>query len=196
MNDPLLIYLHGFNSSPQSWKAQQLLDYLTQRDLAHHYAVPALNYRPDDAIRQLEQQLDTLLPERQVTLIGSSLGGYYASYLVERYAVNAVLINPAVTPYRLLDDVVGRNTNLYSGEEYDLTPELVNSLRAYEVDTLRDPSRYRVYLQTADETLDYREAEAKYRACPLFIEQGGSHGYEGFERIIPEILAFAGFDAS
>lgn len=194
MTQPLFIYVHGFNSSPQSMKAQLLREVLSRQGLEQRLRVPALSHWPAQAIEQLVQEIGSA--DGPVTLIGSSLGGYYSTWLVEhaeRFStqLNAVLVNPAVYPYRLLEAWLGENQNLYTAENYQLTEQHLQQLLALNCDSLRDPSRYLVLLQTGDETLDYREACDKYGACEQFIQPGGSHGFEQFERLIPSIQAFA-----
>ncbi|NVK42698.1 MAG: alpha/beta fold hydrolase [Oceanospirillaceae bacterium] len=191
MTQTLFIYVHGFNSSPASIKARILHQYLDGLGLADDYRVPDLSHWPAEAMQQLEA-LVTAERERPVVLIGSSLGGYYSTSLVERFDNSrAVLINPAVAPDRLLEDWLGANENLYTHEAYELTPEHLTQLRALRAGELRDPSRYLLLQQTGDETLDYREAVERYRDCAQFIQPGGSHGFDRFEDLLPAILSFA-----
>ena len=189
---PKLIYLHGFNSSPASHKAQVLRNYFSARDQLQHYQVPELDPDPERAMRDLVHLLDTRVNKANITLLGSSLGGYYASFLAERFGVRVVLVNPAVNPASTLASCVGYNENYNTREKYEFTQEHLRQLAHYEIAGIAYSERYLVFLQTGDDTLDYREAADKYRHCDLHIEAGGSHGYSGFERIIPRILAFAG----
>lgn len=188
----LLIYLHGFNSSPASYKAQYLADYLTRRGAEKQYLVPALDYSPAEALRQVQQIIEAHQSNADITLIGSSLGGYYATSLVEQYGLRAVLINPAVYPYRLLKHYLGINQNYHNGAEHEMKPEYLQQLLDMEVKSLAQPQSYLVLLQTADETVDYRHAAEKYSQTQLVIEQGGSHGFDNFDQVVPQILDFAG----
>lgn len=190
--DALLVYLHGFNSSPSSFKARFLKDYLRQRGCEKQCLVPELEHCPAAALAQVQQIIETHQSNADITLIGSSLGGYYATSLAEQYELRAVLINPAVYPYRLLQDYLGINRNYHTGAEYEMKPEYIQQLLDMEVKQLTQPQRYLVLLQTADETLDYRYAAEKYRDTQLEIEQGGSHGFDHFDLVIPRILQFAG----
>lgn len=192
MLQPCLIYVHGFNSSPASYKARCLGDYLRQQGMADHYLVPELDHRPAKALAGLRQIIAARRQAADITLIGSSLGGYYATTLAEQYGLRAVLINPAVYPYRRLKDYLGINRNFYTQAEYEMKPEHMQQLLDMEVQQITQPQRYRVLLQTADETLDYREAAEKFRAAEPLIEQGGSHGFDDFDKEIPGILQFAG----
>lgn len=188
---PLIIYVHGFNSSPSSIKAQLLGQYLETHHAPFEYLVPELSHWPAEAM----QSLDAIIaadPERPVTLVGSSLGGYYSTWLAEKYShVRVVLVNPAVMPYRLLADWLGENENLYTHEQYELTPLHLQQLIELDCAEVTDLSRYLLLTQTADETLDYREAVDKFAGATQFVQPGGSHGFDCFENLIPSILAFA-----
>jgi len=197
MNDPVYIYVHGFNSSPASWKAQQLQQALQAQGAEQNFYCPELSHWPARAIEQLEQLLDRLRAEGcKPLLIGSSLGGYYSSYLVERAArrgesLKAVLVNPAVYPYRLLEAWLGENQNLYTAERYRLTRRHLEQLLALDTHAPSEPERYLLLVQTGDETLDYREAVDKFVGVARFVQPGGSHGFDRFEQLIPAIQAFA-----
>lgn len=189
---PLLIYLHGFNSSPSSFKARYLAEYLAQRNCEKHYLIPELDDCPKAALAQVQKIIETHQSNAEITLIGSSLGGYYATSLAEQYGLRAVLINPAVYPYRLLKQYLGVNRNYHTGTEYEMKPEYMQQLLDMEAKQLRQPQGYLVLLQTGDETLDYLDAAEKYSGTQLVIEQGGSHGYDDFDKVVPQILQFAG----
>ncbi len=188
---PAILYIHGLNSSPLSRKASQLSAALERIGMADRLRVPALHHHPRQALVQLEEAITEL---GRPLLVGSSLGGYYATHLAERHGLKALLINPAVTPHRRFDGYLGPQTNLYSGEVWDLTEDHVVALGELEVPPPQDVERYQVWLQTGDETLDYRDAEAFYRGCALRIQAGGDHGFQGFAERLPALLAFAGFD--
>lgn len=191
---PYLIYLHGFKSSPASYKAQYLQGLLERHDWADHFSAPLLDYRPRRAMEQLQQQVEQRLRKFNITLIGSSLGGYYATFLVEKYGVSAVLINPAVAPYRMMAENLGMHQNYHTQQPFEITRNEVEQLRQLEVPGPLRTDNYLVMLQTGDETLDYREAAAKYADCSPLISSGGSHGFDHFDRVVPDILAFAGIE--
>ncbi|TWE01530.1 hypothetical protein FB481_111104 [Pseudomonas sp. AG1028] len=184
-----ILYIHGLNSSPVSTKASQLIAAMTDRGLQNQLRVPALHHHPRQAIAQLEALIAEL---GRPTLVGSSLGGYYATHLAERHGLKALLINPAVRPHELFDGYLGTQTNHYSGETWELTEDHVAALAELAVEPPVDPARYQVWLQTGDETLDYRRAQAYYRHCALRIEAGGDHGFQGFAERLPMLFAFAG----
>ena len=183
-----LLYLHGFNSSHASHKAQVLQAHLDRRGRGAELLAPDLPHRPAQAIALVESLLAQL--PRKPTLVGSSLGGYYATGLAERHDLQAVLINPVVAPYRLLAPLLGPQQNLYTGEIYELTAQHLAELQALEVEALH-PERYLLLVQTGDEVLDYREAVARFAGAQQIVIAGGDHGFQEFEKYLDEILAFA-----
>lgn len=188
-----ILYIHGLNSSPASHKASQLSRAMARLDLASRLRVPALHHHPRQAIAQLE----TLIIELGAPLlVGSSLGGYYATCLAERHGLKALLINPAVRPHLRFDGYLGPQKNHYSDETWELTEDHIQALAELEVPPPSDATRYQVWLQTGDETLDYRDAERYYRACVLHVQAGGDHGFQGFAKRLPMLFAFAGIAAT
>lgn len=188
---PAILYIHGFNSSPQSYKARVLADCLARHGQAGRWRAPALENEPLRAIARLESAIAEL---GRPLLVGSSLGGYYATYLAERYRLRALLINPAVLPHTRFEGYLGPQTNHHTGERWVLTERHVAEIATLEVAPPSDPERFHVWLQTGDETLDYRDALAFYRGCTLHVEPGGDHSFQGFDRRLPDVLALAGYD--
>ena len=127
-----------------------------------------------------------------LTLVGSSLGGFYATWLAERYDANAIMINPSVQPFTDLERYLGSQHNLYTGEEYELTREHFAELAALRIGRITRPERYLLLTQTGDEVLDWREAVAYYGGAWQFVQGGGDHAFQDFESQIPAILRFAG----
>ena len=187
-----ILYIHGFNSAPESKKATQLSSLMQRIGCSDQLRVPALHHHPREAIAQLQAAISDL---GRPLLVGSSLGGYYATWLAEQHGLKALLVNPAVSPHRMFDGYLGTQTNLYSGQTWELTHDHVTALAELEVAAPQDPERYQVWLQTADETLDYRLAEKYYKACALRIQAGGDHSYQGFAQQLPALLNFAGIGA-
>ena len=188
------LYLHGFRSGPSSVKAQQTVRYFAQFDVAQNLHVPQLSAEPARAIDEAQFLYEQLIDEVGVDnclVIGSSLGGYYASYLVERFGGRAALINPAVRPYELLQDYLGENENLYNGEKFIVTPSYLTQLTDIEVMPLQYPKHHLLLVKTHDETLDAMEAVKKYQASPSIIEYGGNHSYDDYAKRLPSILNFA-----
>jgi hypothetical protein len=186
----MLIYLHGFNSSPGSHKAQVLKRYMGARGLGGEYCCPALPHLPQRAIAVIETEM-AKHPRATLTLIGSSLGGFYATYLAERHDVRAVLINPAVYPHEDLRAYLGVQHNLYTHQQYELTEAHLRQWERLYLPTVRAP-RYLLLAETGDEVLDYRQAVEKYRGALQIVIEGGDHGLKSFPEHIPLILEFAG----
>jgi predicted esterase YcpF (UPF0227 family) len=186
----MLVYLHGFNSSPASHKAQVMKDHMEGTGQGQLYACPALPDTPREAIRAIETAIVGHDPHR-ITFIGSSLGGYYATYLAEKLGCRAALINPAITPHVGLAAYLGTQKNLYTGVPYELTRAHLEGWRALLVDRI-DPERYLLLVETGDEVLDWREAARKYEGARMVIRQGGDHSLQSFPEHIGRILAFAG----
>lgn len=182
----MILYLHGFNSSPASFKARLLQQKLAALGRGGEFLAPALPHRPAAAVALLETLLDR---HPGAALVGSSLGGYYATWLAERHELKAVLVNPAVQPYELLASYLGRQRNLYTGEEYDFTAGHLAELRALEVERVT-PERYLLLLATGDEVLDYRQALARYRGCRQVLVAGGDHAFSAFAEHLDTVLAF------
>jgi predicted esterase YcpF (UPF0227 family) len=195
---PTIVYLHGFRSSPASRKARELVDAVaalpaSRRPRLH---VPFLNEGPAANIATTVEWIDAnaARPDQPLTLVGSSLGGFYATHLAERYGARAIVINPAIRPYDDLRPYVGPQTNLYTGETFVVTETHFDELRALAVARLGEPRRYWLLVQTGDEVLDYREAVAFYAGAHQLVEGGGDHSFAGFAQQIPAILRFAGVE--
>lgn len=186
----MIVYLHGFNSSPASHKAQVLKRRLEDRGLGKLYACPVLPDTPAEAIRAIESAIEGGNSD-ELTFIGSSLGGYYATWFVERVGGRAVLINPAITPHVGLEAYLGTQKNLHTGEPYELTRTHLEGWRRLLVDRI-DPERYLLLLETGDEVLDWREAARKYEGARMSVRDGGDHSLQAFPEHLPRILAFAG----
>lgn len=186
----MIAYLHGFNSSPASHKAQVLGRYMAQRGLAAQFACPALPPLAPASIAAIEA-LMAGHPGVPFCFVGSSLGGYYATYLAEKHGASAVLINPAIEPHVGLRVSLGEQKNLHTGELYELT---VTHLREWERLWVAHivPARYLLIVETGDEVLDYRKAVARYRGAEQVVIQGGDHSLQSFPMHLPRILAFAG----
>lgn len=184
-----LIYLHGFLSSPLSAKATLTRDWLTASCLPITFEVPALGDLPEQALTAAETVVITALQRGPVGLIGSSMGGYFATLLAERFGLRAVLVNPAVRPHRRMDRYFGSNTNPYTGAQFVLDVAHARWL-AQQLPVAIDPTLYWLLTQQADEVLDYREAVEFYAGCRQTVEPGGNHQFVGFERHLPAIVDF------
>lgn len=186
-----VVYLHGFNSSPDSQKARLFAAYCRVHCRAE-VLIPSLPHDPALAMQLLEGCVGPPAL-RPALLVGSSLGGYYATWLAERYGIKAALINPAVAPCdHHGEKFVGPQRNYHTGAEYVFTAEHVQALRGFAVAEVTDATRYLLLVQTGDEVLDYRLALKLYAGCQMVVQEGGNHGFENFAAVLPLILQFAG----
>jgi hypothetical protein len=181
----VILYLHGFNSSPQSHKAQVMQRYMEERGLGEQFACPALPPLAPQAIEEIEK-FDL---RRRVCLVGSSLGGFYATYLAEKHDLRAVLINPAIEPHVGLRAYLGPQKNLHTGEPYELTESHLREWEKLIVPRIT-PSRYLLIVETGDELLDYRSAVERYAGAEQRVVQGGDHSLQTFPQHLPRILEF------
>ena len=182
----MIVYLHGFNSSPLSHKAQLLGRHLAALGLGERYACPALPTLASEALALVEPLLAP-----GACLVGSSLGGFYATWLAEKHGLRAVLINPAVEPHVGLRDHLGPQQNLYTGERYELTERHLRQWQALYAARIT-PSRYLLLVETGDEVLDYRRAVERYAGCEQAVVEGGDHSLQSFPRHLARIVRFAG----
>lgn len=186
----MIIYIHGFNSSPQSTKARQLKARLEALGRGAQYWCPALPDRPARAMAMLEAEVQKHAPDA-VTLVGSSLGGFYATWLVERLGVKAVLVNPGIVPHQGLESYLGPQQNLYTGEAYELTRQHLDELRQLYVPEPARLDNYYVMVTTGDEVLDYRHTVATFAGARQLVIEGSDHGFAEFENYLDSVLAFA-----
>lgn len=186
-----ILYLHGFRSSSASAKVQAFRAWLTVHAPSVTLVAPDLPPSPHASIECAAHLLSDAA-KNWLGVVGSSLGGYYAACLSERFALSAVLVNPAAYPYRLFQDYLGEHQNLYTGEVFELQPCYLDELRALDVPSPDRPDRLMLLVQTGDETLDYREVLEKYPNSPAWITPGGRHEYRDFEKALPAVLGFLG----
>ena len=185
-----LLYLHGFNSSPQSHKAQLVSQYMSDNDCLDQLICPQIPAVPEEARLFLERLVEETLQDHLLNFVGSSLGGYYAIYLAEKYSGSAALINPSVKPYETLRAYLGENKFYFDEGVWEFDETHIRQLEVMKVGDITEAERYLVLLQTGDETLDYREAESKYKDSHCIIEQGGNHAFVDLERFIPKMTWF------
>lgn len=191
-----LLYLHGFRSSPRSFKAQRLQAWLAAHQPALHWWCPALPPDPADALADVEAGLKQW-PADRWAVVGSSLGGFYATVLAERHAVRAVVLNPAVNPARDLAAHLGVQTAWHDPAlQFEFRPEHVQHLRALTPGPLQSPHRYAAVIAQGDELLDWREMAARYAGGTLRIVAGSDHALSDFEAHLPFLLHFLQLDAA
>mgnify|MGYP005985971249 CR=1 FL=1 len=186
----MIIYLHGFASAGFGVKAQKFLEYFEDELIT-----PTLPTIPALAMATLEQIIEAFINRGiKVSLIGSSLGGFYALYLANKYDLKAVLINPAVNPWITLEsyrkDEEEMAVSYYDNSKFEFNHSHVQSLRNFEVVMLKNPDNILTLLQTDDEVLDYNEAADKLEETNLEIEEGGNHSFVGIERYFRKVASF------
>lgn len=190
----MILYLHGFRSSPQSMKARVVGARMAALGLADQVVSPQLPASPKLAM-ELALSLIEGVPAEQLSIIGSSLGGYYATWLAERIGCRAVLLNPAIVPRVNLDQHVGVTTQFHSDEPFEFKREYIAELHALEVPTISKPERYFLIAATGDEVLDYRDMVAHYQGARQQVIEGSDHAISEFPQYVDEILAFCGVEA-
>ncbi len=186
-----LIYLHGFRSGPQSLKAMQLRAHLARQGRAGDLWCEQLPPGPLDAIDLVESAIGRALDAgSEVSIAGSSLGGFYALHLAEKHGLRAALINPAVVAPLSLGDYVGEHVHMYTGEAFRFEQAHIDQLRDLDVQTITHPERYLVLLETGDEVLDWWQAVLRMRGANMIIHAGGDHSLRSFATELPRVSAF------
>lgn len=185
----MILYLHGFRSSPASFKARAMQTWMAACGREAELLCPALSPSPAEAIAECRRLIGNT-PADQLTVIGSSLGGYYATWLAEQTGCRAIVVNPAVTPPRELESYVGVTTYYHSDELFEFKAEYVDQLRALKVAAISRPERYFLIASTGDEVLDYREMLAFYAGAKQMIIEGSDHGIAEFADHLPLVLDF------
>lgn len=180
-----LIYIHGFLSSPLSRKARQAQQWLSAHRPDVEWHCPHLTPYPEQTRQTLQTLAESCLARNQpLGVMGSSLGGFWATWLAETFDVRAVLINPSVAPWQFMPDYLDRDLLSWHGDHhYRLNESHIAEIRVCQRDILR-PQNYWLLVQTGDETLDYTQAVAHYRHCKQTVETGGDHSFQGFERYL------------
>ncbi len=184
----MILYLHGFRSSPQSTKARQLKQHMEAAGRGGEYCCPQLPISPFAAIELAEGIIRSAAGP--VTLVGSSLGGYYATWLMECHwqrIRQVVLVNPAVTARLDLEGFVGTQTNWHNGETFEFTRRHVAELKALEVPLVRHQEKYWLLVEQGDEVLDYRLAVAKYHGARQTVLDGGDHSFTRWADYLDQI---------
>lgn len=186
----LLIYIHGFHSSGNSRKAQQLRTYVENYRPDIKIKTPQLPCLPRQAADFLSELISGAKDNYNIGCVGSSLGGYLALWLNQAYKIPTVLVNPTVRPYDLFDSFKGPQIHPYTGEEYILTNQHLEELRNLEVESINNPSSIWLLQQKGDEVLDYKQAVSKLSQCKQTVEEGGNHHFVGFNKHIEQIISF------
>lgn len=195
-----LIYLHGFNSSPDSHKAQLSKRYFERHWPELNLEIPKLSPEPSKAMLSVKQLVSGRGLENIDGFIGSSLGGYYSLYLMSQYialkpSLKTVLINPALKPYELLKDYLGENTNYYSGETYTVLPKHMDELKSLDITGAQkvefvNSEQVFVLTQTGDEVLPFQQALDCLGQAKVWVQAGGDHAFVNYEKVLPAIQSF------
>jgi predicted esterase YcpF (UPF0227 family) len=187
----VIVYLHGFRSSPASRKATMLRQAMASRGRSAEYLCPALSASPAHAVKEVERLVQGLAPDR-LALIGSSLGGYYATWLAERLGCRAVLLNPAIRPQDDLANHLGEQPVFFSDESIDFRREYLGELDSIDTPTITGPERYLLIAATGDTVIDYRAMMRKYSGARQIIIEGSDHELSDFADHLEDVLAFCG----
>jgi predicted esterase YcpF (UPF0227 family) len=195
MSSPHLLYLHGFRSSPKSFKARVVHQRMAQLGRAQQLICPQLPASPKAAMELVLTLAERHAAHGDLAIVGSSLGGFYATWLAERFGCRAVLINPAVDPLANLEKHVGVTTAWHSDELFEFKREYIDELADLKVAQISRPERYFLLAATGDEVLDYRDMVAHYAGARQHVIEGSDHAVSEFEQYVDEVLDFcAGSD--
>lgn len=185
----MIIYIHGFGSSGDASKAKLLRSYCQENTI--RFIAPSLPTIPDLAIKTLSELIESYQDNEPVYLMGSSLGGYYALYLSDKYNLKTVLINPAVNASETLQKAIGHGINYYDNSTYEWNAEHLDMLESYEIEE-PNVENILLLLQKGDEVLDYEEALDFLEGTKMVVEEGGDHSFKGLERHFEGIKRFFG----
>jgi predicted esterase YcpF (UPF0227 family) len=192
MSSTLIVYLHGFRSSPRSSKAVitgDAVKALSSIDESFEWYCPQLLASPKMSVDMVMQHIAKSKADRLV-IIGSSLGGFYANYLAEKYTCKALVLNPAVRAARELAPHVGMLTAYDSNEPFDFRPEYIDELKALQVEKITTPERYFLIAAKGDELLDWNEMAEFYQGANQLILEGSDHGISEYRELVPRVLEF------
>lgn len=185
----MIVYLHGFRSSPASRKATLLRQAMASRGRALEYLCPALPASPARAVEEVEALLQGIAPG-SLALVGSSLGGYYATWLAERLGCRAVLLNPAIRPQDDLAKHLGVQAVFFSDASIDFRREYLGELDAIDTPAITRPDRYLLIAATGDTVIDYRAMMRKYAGARQVVIEGSDHELSDFADYVEDVLAF------
>ena len=189
-----LLYLHGFRSSPQSAKARLMAQHMATKHPDIHWWCPQLPPSPREAMALLLDGVKDW-PRASMAVVGSSLGGFYATYVAEHTGCRAALLNPAVNPARDLAKYIGEQSSWHDADErFFFKPEYVQELRDLTLTGLSQPEHYFSLIAKGDEVLDWREMTGRYADAQLQLLEGGDHAISDFEVHLPLVLSFLGLN--
>ena len=181
----MIIYIHGFGGSGEGSKAKAFREYFKEK--SEGFIAPSLSYVPELAIKTLEELIESY--DEEVSLIGSSLGGFYTTYLSQKYKIKAVLLNPSIFPYKTLENYMGDAPNFYDNSSFTCNENHIKMLENYIQKDI-DNSKFMLLVQKGDELLNPQEALDKFKDATVIAEEGGNHGFEGIENHFDTIREF------
>jgi predicted esterase YcpF (UPF0227 family) len=186
-----LLYLHGFRSSPQSMKARKTAAWVAEQRPDLHWWCPQLPPSPREAMALLQAGVADW-PASTSAVIGSSLGGFYATALAELLGWQlAVLLNPAVFPARDLARYIGEQTVWQRPDDrFFFRAEFIDELTALGGKPLLQPKNYFVVIAQGDEVLDWCEMHARYADCRVKLLPGSDHALSDFDAHLADITRF------
>ena len=185
-----LLYLHGFRSSPQSTKARQMAAHVAQHHPQVRFWCPQLPPSPQAAMALVAQGV-AAWPGSAMAVIGSSLGGFYASWVAQHKGCPSVLLNPAVHPARDLERYIGEQTAWHDpSEHFYFRPEYIDELRALDTSGHAPAAPELAIIAQGDEVLDWREMAARYPQARQLVQEGGEHALLNFADYLPTITDF------
>lgn len=194
MSNNKLLYLHGFRSSPKSAKARLLAQRMHDQGWSDHWACPQLNVAPRTAVAIASTLLDTWLHMgtsiNQIAIVGSSLGGFYATWLAEQYGCRCVLLNPAITPWQDLHRYIGVQPLWHGDGNVIVEAHHMDELLRFSTSSISNPQRYFLLAATGDEVIDYRTMLQHYPDVRVQLIQGSDHGLSNFSEYLDEVFAF------
>lgn len=183
-----VIYLHGFLSSGASMKAAVLRK--TAPAYGWEVQAPDLNTSPEEACRIIEDIFQNARTKGPVAVVGGSLGGFYAAWIAHKTGCKAVLVNPAVAPWEVVDQYVGVHTLLCGDRTVEVKPEFSEQLRNIAVSQFDDTSRILLFLTTGDEVLDWQRSAKLYDKCPSWVIDGSDHMVSNFADYADDVMRF------
>lgn len=181
----MILYIHGFGSSAEAKKAKLFREFF--KSSGEPFIAPSLSHIPNLALSTLEDIIEAC--ESDVKIIGASLGGFYSLYLSQKYNLKAVLINPSINPEITLQRAIGHGMSYYDNSQYEWNATHVESLKKFKTSSVNQKN-IMLLLQKGDDLLDYKEAELFLQGSTMFIEEGGTHNFEGIERYFEKIEVF------
>lgn len=192
MSVTLLVYLHGFRSSPRSSKAVKTglaAKALSSKENTIEWYCPQLHASPKQSMDMVTNYIDQSGADK-IVIIGSSLGGFYTNYLAEKYACKAIVLNPAVRAARELAPHVGMLTSYDNDEPFDFRSEYIDELKALQVEKITSPDRYFLIAAKGDELLDWREMVEFYGGSHQLVLEGSDHGIADYDNHLPKVMEF------